>query len=182
MFNKGLILLLHVFLLVLFNSVWVMGASEGHVAVTFTGETLRDSPSQTVGFQACQGILEATGIGILPGGRSMAQARLLAERSAKIRAYRNLIRAVDRLSPLLVNGTGTVSRTGFIRGARVIERRYLSNGQVEVKIALDVHFSNPQNACEEWITHRVKAFGLPIHHVDHEARELFEEDWVQLNK
>lgn len=174
MSRKELILFARVFLLILFNPGWVLGASEGHVVVTLTGETLKKSP--------CGGILEATGIGVLPQGRSRAQARLMAERGAKVRAYRNLVQAVDRLSSLLAEGTGVVTASGFIRGARVIEKRYLPNGKVEVKIALDVHFSNSQMACEEWITHRIRVYGLPIHHVDHEVRELSEEDWIELNR
>lgn len=119
-------------------------------------------------------------MGRAPHGRGKAQGKLLAERAAKLRAYRNLISAVDRLNPILDHGTGMVSTTGFIRGARVVEKNYLPDGRVQVKLALDIRF--PESKNEVWIIKRVKDFGVHIYTVDRKVETISEEAWVEWNK
>lgn len=149
------------------------GRAERHVIVTLSGESVKHSP--------CSAAIESTGIGKAPQGRSLAQVRLLAERAAKIRAYRNLIRTVDRLSPILVNGSGIISATGFIRGARVVERNYLPDGRVEVKLALDVRFLGSDSSCERMIVRKMDSYGFPVYRVDRTVNEISEQDWIELN-
>lgn len=127
------------------------------------------------------GLLEVTGVGQAPQGKGKAQARLLAERAAKVRAYRHLMRALDRLEPLLDKGTGVVSDTGFIRGAKIVEKSYLPGGRVKVKIALDVSFA-VKNPDERSITKKVRDLGVSVHSVDHRIVEISEQEWVQWNQ
>jgi hypothetical protein len=159
-----------IFLFVIYSA---FANGEGHVIVNLSGESVKGNP--------CSGMIESTGIGKAPQGRSVAQARLLAERAAKVRAYRNLIRTVDRLSPILINGSGIDSATGFIRGAQVIEKNFFPDGRVEVKIAVNVHFLDSDSACEAWVTGKMRPYGLPVYKVDRTVEEIGEEDWVDLN-
>jgi hypothetical protein len=151
----------------------VEGRFQGNVLVALSGESVKHSP--------CNAVIESTGIGEAPRGRRVVQAKLLAERAAKVRAYRNLIRTVDRLSSVLVNGSGIVSATGFIRGARVVEKKYLPDGRVEVKVALDVSFLGSDSACERTIVRKMNSYGLPVYRVDRRVNEISEQDWIELN-
>jgi hypothetical protein len=74
-----------------------------------------------------------------------AQARLMAERAAKVDAYRQLL---EYLKGVAINSTTTVEdfmarddqiRTrveGVVRGARVVDRRFNRDGTVEVDMVL----------------------------------------------
>ena len=131
--------------------------------------------------ETCAGILEAHGIGKAPRGRSRAQARLLAERAAKVQAYRNLLKAVDRLNPILVNGAGLVSQTGYIRGAKFVEKQYRPSGEVEVKAVLDVSFMNQDMPCSVWMERKIVSTGYSVVIVETQDREITERDWIELN-
>lgn len=147
------------------------GLAEEGVEVTF----------QEGQVQTCGGVIVARGIGRPPRARGKAQGRLLAERAAKLKAYRNLLRAVDRLNPVLMNGTGIVAQTGFVRGAKFIERQYRPNGEVEVKAVLDVSFANETVPCTAWIEKKVSQTGFSAVILDEQSQEITEKDWIELN-
>lgn len=88
----------------------------------------------------------ATGIGAPPAqAMNPAQMRAMTERAAFVVAVRNLLEAVKGVrvdSTTLVENfmvTSDVIRTrveGVVRGARVVNKRYLSDGSVEVVVSM----------------------------------------------
>ncbi|MBI1871112.1 MAG: hypothetical protein HYS07_07970 [Chlamydiae bacterium] len=147
---------------------------ESRVILSEKGETVKEN--------ACGALLEATGIGEPRQGYSPTQARFMAERAATVRAYRNLVRAVDQLSPVLARESSVVSMTGFIHGARIVEKSYLSGGRVEVKIVMDLSFPHASSNCGEWVSEKVRGQGLPVDQVDRHVTEISEDQWVELNQ
>lgn len=92
------------------------------------------------------GEVYATGIGAPPAQPvNAAQARAMAERAAVVVAYRNLLEVVKGVrvdSETVVENFMTTSdsiRTrvdGLVKGARIVKKQYLSDGSVEVLIAM----------------------------------------------
>jgi hypothetical protein len=90
--------------------------------------------------------IRATGSGIRPEeASSAAQARLLAERAAKVDAYRNLLEAAYGVlvtSSTSVRDLAThhddvrTTLDGFIRGASLVEVRHLDDGSVEAEMEI----------------------------------------------
>ncbi len=95
-----------------------------------------------------QGVVTAKGSGAPPAGvTSPAQARLMAERAAKADALRNLLESVKGVrvdSDTTVESFTTkndVVRTrvsGIVQGAIEVGKRYLSDGVVEVTVAVNM--------------------------------------------
>lgn len=90
------------------------------------------------------GIIRATGIGLAPAdSQSKAQAKLAAQRAAKVDAYRRLAEIVQgvRVSSettvqnfMLKDTTINTRVSGFIKGARETEIKYYADGAAEVTI------------------------------------------------
>lgn len=93
-----------------------------------------------------QGLITAKGSGAPPTGITViSQARLMAERAAKADALRNLLEAVKGVR---VDADTTVENfttkndvvmtrvSGIVKGATVVDKRYLSDGGVEVTVAV----------------------------------------------
>ncbi len=95
-----------------------------------------------------QGVVTAKGSGAPPTGITIpSQARLMAERAAKADALRNLLEAVKGVrvdSETTVETYTTKSDrvmtrvSGIVIGARVVETRYLSDGAVEITVAVNM--------------------------------------------
>ena len=95
-----------------------------------------------------QGLVTAKGSGAPPKGISnLAQARLMAERAAKADALRNLLETVKGVridSETTVESFTTKSDrvltrvSGIVIGARVVDTKYLSDGGVEVTVAVNM--------------------------------------------
>lgn len=92
------------------------------------------------------GEVYATGIGAPPAQAvNAAQARAMAERAAVVVAYRNLLEVVKGVrvdSETVVENFMTASDTirtrvdGIVKGARIVKKQYLSDGAVEVLVAI----------------------------------------------
>lgn len=92
------------------------------------------------------GAITAVGIGAPPAQpANAAQARAMAERAAQVIAYRNLLEAVKGVrvdSTTTVENfivTSDVIRTevnGIIQGATIMDKKYMSDGSVEVTIGM----------------------------------------------
>ncbi len=92
------------------------------------------------------GVITAVGIGAPPAQpANAAQARAMAERAAQVVAYRNLLEAVKGVR---VDSTTTVENfivssdvirtevNGFIQGAMIMDKKYMSDGSVEVTVGM----------------------------------------------
>ncbi len=92
------------------------------------------------------GVITGVGIGAPPAQpASPAQARSMAERAAQVVAYRNLLEAVKGVR---VDATATVENfmvasnvirtevSGIIQGATVMDKKYMSDGSVEVTVGM----------------------------------------------
>jgi hypothetical protein len=92
------------------------------------------------------GVITAVGIGAPPASpANPAQARAMAERAAQVVAYRNLLEAVKGVR---VDSTTTVENfivtsdvirtqvSGFVQGATVMDKKYMSDGSVEVTVGM----------------------------------------------
>ncbi|HXY53122.1 MAG TPA: hypothetical protein VEM40_00430 [Nitrospirota bacterium] len=92
------------------------------------------------------GVITAVGIGAPPAQpANPAQARAMAERSAQVVAYRNLLEAVKGVR---VDSTTTVENfivtsdvintqvNGIIQGAMIMDKKYMSDGSVEVTVGM----------------------------------------------
>ena len=94
------------------------------------------------------GLITAVGIGAPPAQpANAAQARAMAERAAQVVAYRNLLEAVKGVrvdSNTTVENfmvTSDVIRTevsGFIQGAMIMDKKYMSDGSVEITIGMRI--------------------------------------------
>jgi hypothetical protein len=91
-------------------------------------------------------VITAVGIGAPPAQpANAAQARAMAERAAQVVAYRNLLEAVKGVR---VDSTTTVENfmvasdviktevSGFIQGATIMDKKYMSDGSVEVTVGM----------------------------------------------
>jgi len=95
-----------------------------------------------------QGVVTARGSGAPPVGITLpSQARLMAERAAKADALRNLLEAVKGVrvdaDTTVENFTTKSDRvmtrvSGIVKGATVVEKRYLSDGGVEITVAVNL--------------------------------------------
>ena len=92
------------------------------------------------------GVITAVGIGAPPAQpANAAQARAMAERAAQVVAYRNLLEAVKGVR---IDATTTVENfmitsdvirtqvSGFVQGAMVMDKKYMSDGSVEVTVGM----------------------------------------------
>ena len=92
------------------------------------------------------GVITAVGIGAPPAQpANAAQARVMTERAAQVVAYRNLLEAVKGVR---VDSTTTVENfintsdvirtdvSGIIQGATIMDKKYMSDGSVEVTIGM----------------------------------------------
>jgi hypothetical protein len=120
-------------------SLWVPSApaAEGK-------DVLERLPSGVINWT--QGIVTAKGSGAPPTGITIiSQARLMAERAAKADALRNLLEAVKgvrvdaqtTVESFAIKSDMVMTRvSGIVKGATVVDKRYLSDGGVEVTVAV----------------------------------------------
>jgi hypothetical protein len=120
-------------------------------------------------------VMRATGSGAPnPEAPNISAARLGAERAAKADALRNILETVKGVridsQTLVVNAMtqSDVIRTqvqGFVRGARVVNTRYLSDGAVEVTVEVPMtgSFSQALLPSAAFGTQSVPKAGSPVY-------------------
>jgi hypothetical protein len=123
-----------------------LGVSLAVIPFVRAQEVVESLPSGTINWT--QGVVTAKGNGAPPRGITVpSQARLMAERAAKADALRNLLEAVKGVrvdSETTVETYTTKSDrvmtrvSGIVIGARVAQTRYLSDGAVEVTVAVNL--------------------------------------------
>ncbi len=136
------------FLVVGMAFLLVLGLGAGTASAQLVG-TIKDviEPTGSSGkVDWTTGVITAVGIGAPPAQpANPAQARAMAERAAQVVAYRNLLEAVKGVrvdSTTTVENfmvTSDVIRTevnGIIQGATVMDKKYMSDGSVEVTVGM----------------------------------------------
>lgn len=97
-----------------------------------------------------EGVVRVTGSGAPPDRGTLAQRRLMAERSATADAYRQLAEAINGIrvnSETIVRDYVVESDTiktyvqALIKGAQKMDLRYMNDGSVEVDLAVKIYSS-----------------------------------------
>lgn len=133
--------LFHLILFFLLSAIYPVST----VAQTFAPtDAIESVGSGTVNWTTSE--VYAVGIGAPPAsGANPAQVRAMAERAAHVVALRNLLETVKGVrvdAETVVQNflvTSDVIRTrveGVVKGARVVKKRYLSDGSVEMLVAM----------------------------------------------
>jgi hypothetical protein len=123
---------------------FVTGSSALFAQTSALGEAVETTASGKINWTT--GEIFATGIGAPPTlSVNAAQARAMAERAAFVVAIRNLLEIVKGVrvdSETVVENFMTTSDTirtrvdGIVRGARTVKTQYMSDGSVEVQVAM----------------------------------------------
>ena len=127
-----------------------------------------------------KGMIKATGIGYLPSRISdERQARLLARRAAIVDGYRNLLKSFDNLSNWIENRNIIKREKSFLRGAKILDTRYFSDGRAEVDLGLDVVLK--QGALRKLKKQRYKV--IYVSEITKKPYEVItKEEWMELIK
>lgn len=126
--------------------VLVVSAGSASAQLVGTVKDVEQSVGSTGKVDWTTGMITAVGIGAPPAQpANAAQARAMAERAAQVVALRNLLEAVKGVrvdSATTVENfmvTSDVIKTevsGFIQGAMPVDKKYMSDGSVEVTIGM----------------------------------------------
>lgn len=80
--------------------------------------------------------IQVTGTGRVAGDLSSTQARLLAKRAAVVDGYRKLAVVLNNTSEIISKDSFYITADGFIKGAQILNTRFLIDGTVEVDLGL----------------------------------------------
>lgn len=128
--------------------------------------------------------LKVTGIGLPPQRDvSQVQKRLLAKRAATVNAYKKMATALNGISGYLVDGSGVISNSGYIKGAQISNIRYFTDGKVEVDLVFPISLSGRKTrgkvVCSETITN-ISDKLLPVYYTQESIEQVTEEDWLKI--
>ncbi len=122
----------------------VMIGSSAASAQTNPGDAIEKTSFGFVNWTS--GVVYATGVGAAPAGAvNIAQARAMAERSAVVVAYRNLLDVVKGVSVDAETNVGNYTQKsevvrlrveGIVKEARIVSKQYLSDGSIEVQLSM----------------------------------------------
>lgn len=126
--------------------VWIFGLIITFIFLFFKGATANELGRQTKQYTGLKekisyrdNVIIAEGIGHPPPfvKKGSPRARLLAQRAATVRAYRNLAKVVGKMyKEKTITGIERINIKGFIRGAEVKEIKHFSDGSCRVVIEL----------------------------------------------
>jgi hypothetical protein len=106
-------------------------------------------------------LIKTTGIGYPPAAMpDLRRARLLARRAAVLDGYRNLLAAFDEIYPHAQDRSFMLNQKGFLRGAKVLDTRYLDGGKAEVDVSIGVRMA--QEKVKE-----LERNGYTVAYIDH---------------
>ena len=127
-------------------TVFVLITGSAYAQLVGTVTDVIDPVGNTGKVDWTTGVITAVGIGAPPAQpANPAQARAMAERAAQVVAYRNMLEAVKGVR---VDSTTTVENfivtsdlirtqvNGIIQGAMVMDKKYMSDGSVEVTVGM----------------------------------------------
>lgn len=128
----------------------------------------------------------ATGIGYPPRrGLSLAQKRLLAQRAATVDAYRVLAGTLSNISGCVVEGSGYIQVSGYIKGASVTQVREYADGKVEVDLTVPVNLRGRairgKTVWDRTIAD-INKRGYPIYYLKQPKEQISEEEWLEIIK
>ncbi len=134
------------FFLLLVSTLVALGAGSAPAQLMGTIKDVIEPTGSSGKVDWTTGVITAVGIGAPPAQpANAAQARAMAERSAQVVAYRNLLEAVKGVR---VDSTTTVENfvvtsdviktevSGIIQGATIMDKKYMSDGSVEVTVGM----------------------------------------------
>lgn len=134
------------FLALFTMSLFVLAAGSASAQLVGTVTDIIEPTGSSGKVDWTTGVITAVGIGAPPAEpANPAQARAMAERAAQVVAYRNLLEAVKGVR---VDSTTTVENfmvtsdvirtdvSGIIQGATVMDKKYMSDGSVEVTVGM----------------------------------------------
>jgi hypothetical protein len=134
------------FLALFIMSLFVLAAGSASAQLVGTVTDIIEPTGSSGKVDWTTGVITAVGIGAPPAEpANPAQARAMAERAAQVVAYRNLLEAVKGVR---VDSTTTVENfmvtsdvirtdvSGIIQGATVMDKKYMSDGSVEVTVGM----------------------------------------------
>ena len=126
-----------------------------------------------------KGRVLVTGIGYPPNksGISAPQVKLLAKRAAIIVAYNELLSAVKDISLDFFPKERYLLKSGYIRGAQLLETRYYGDGSVEVDVGLDIAL---KGALVEKFEKDMRLSGYRVIECDSSRSEITKEEWEKL--
>ncbi len=141
--------------------------------------------------------IEVTGIGYPPKRKiPEPQKRLLAQRAAIVDAYRVMSASLRGVSGYVINSSGFLQTSGYIRGAEIRDIRYYINGKVEVDLILPVSFgaqplhevhaeagqAKGVNRKVDWdsIIEDISKRGYPVYYTEKQAKQITEEEWLEM--
>ncbi len=134
------------FFALLFAALLMFGAGSASAQLVGTIKDVIEPTGSSGKVDWTTGVITAVGIGAPPAQpANTAQARAMAERAAQVVAYRNLLEAIKGVR---VDSTTTVENfmvasdviktevSGIIQGATVMDKKYMSDGSVEVTVGM----------------------------------------------
>ncbi len=134
------------FFLLLVATLVALGAGSASAQLMGTIKDVIEPTGSSGKVDWTTGVITAVGICAPPAQpANAAQARAMAERSAQVVAYRNLLEAVRGVR---VDSTTTVENfmvtsdviktevSGIIQGATIMDKKYMSDGSVEVTVGM----------------------------------------------
>ena len=133
-------------IIVIALTVFVCGAASASAQLLGTIKDVEQPLGASGRVDWTTGVITAVGIGAPPAQpANAAQARSMAERAAQVVAYRNLLEAVKGVQvdsqtvveqSMIQSDTVRASVSGFIQGATIMDKKYMSDGSVEITIGM----------------------------------------------
>ncbi|MDP8218098.1 MAG: hypothetical protein P9M03_05175 [Candidatus Theseobacter exili] len=173
----------HLFFVLVCMSVIIAGPVNNGLAAQRASVTVIENGTSVPEYYKARVIV--TGLGKPPRrALSAPQKRLLAERAARVDAYKNLLRAVGSMESNLYKGSGVIQSDGYINGVQIREYRYYSDGSVELDLALNVRMlpgNKPLPASVKAANYSVKDKGKE-YTVKKQTHEISKNEWLKLYK
>lgn len=150
--------------IILLSMIQVMAYAE-HISIPIALEECEQCPMT----------ITVTGLGkVASRHRTPAQERLMAERAATVSAYQGLLNSFTKLdTELLSSDANMMDSHGFIHGASIIQKRFFSNGDVEVDMAMTIMVPRT------YIQKHPKVYTFQV---DKNVKEITKQEWENIFK
>lgn len=150
----------------------LMLTGSAHAQLQGTIKDVIDPVGSTGKVDWTTGVITAVGIGAPPAQPgNAAQARAMAERAAQVVALRNLLEAVKGVRVdsttlvenfMVTNDTIRTEVNGFVQGATIMDKKYMSDGSVEVTVGMKLTGALADSLLPKTPGAQPTSFGAPI--------------------